>query len=173
MFHVQSLKITPEGLQKWFDRNTTIQSEWKSFKNDYGRENPNLEEPVLICLVFYFFLIFFSFWAFLFYFFNCYSITVVCLFSPSLHPTPAEPTSTLPHDFVHVSFIVVPVIRDIEVKNNLTIAGGSGVGTVGRGDYRNYYKGRMDKIKGEGGGGEGRWVQLGWGGGMGRKGTQL
>ena len=28
--------------------------------------------------------------------FYCYSITVVCLFSPSLHPTPAEPTS-LPH----------------------------------------------------------------------------
>ena len=26
----------------------------------------------------------------------CYSITVVCLFSPSLHPTPAEPPS-LPH----------------------------------------------------------------------------
>ena len=26
----------------------------------------------------------------------CYSITVVCLFSPSLHPTPAEPTS-FPH----------------------------------------------------------------------------
>ena len=25
--------------------------------------------------------------------FYCYSITVVCLFSPSLHPTPAEPTS--------------------------------------------------------------------------------
>ena len=40
----------------------------------------------------------------------CYSITVVCLFSPSLHPTLAEPTSTLPLDFVHVSFIVVPVI---------------------------------------------------------------
>ena len=40
---------------------------------------------------------------------------------------------------------------------------------VGRGDYRNYYKGHMDKIKGEGGGGGGRWVQLGWGGGMGRK----
>ena len=33
-----------------------------------------------------------------YYFLNCYcySITVVCLFSPSLHPTPAEPTS-LPH----------------------------------------------------------------------------
>ena len=27
--------------------------------------------------------------------FYCYSITVVCLFSPSLHPTPAEPTSLL------------------------------------------------------------------------------
>ena len=41
------------------------------------------------------------------------------------------------------------------------------------GDYRNYYKGHMDKIKGEGGGRGGRWVQLGWGGGMGRKGIQL
>ena len=28
--------------------------------------------------------------------FYCYSITVACLFSPSLHPTPAEPPS-LPH----------------------------------------------------------------------------
>ena len=28
--------------------------------------------------------------------FYCYSITVICLFSPFLHPTPAEPTS-LPH----------------------------------------------------------------------------
>ena len=28
---------------------------------------------------------------------------------------------------------------------------GSGEGTVGRGVYRNYYKGHMDKIKGEGG----------------------
>ena len=45
----------------------------------------------------------------------CYSITVVCLFSPSLHPTPDEPTS-LPHLHPppwfcpYVSFIVVPVI---------------------------------------------------------------
>ena len=31
----------------------------------------------------------------------------------------------------------------------------------------------MDKTKGEGGGGGGRWVQLGWGGRMGRKGIQL
>ena len=30
------------------------------------------------------------------------------------------------------------------------------------GDYRNYYKGHMDKIKGEGGGGGGRGVS--WGG---------
>ena len=36
------------------------------------------------------------FFYFLFFNFYCYSITVVCLFSPSLHPTPAEPT-TLPH----------------------------------------------------------------------------
>ena len=33
---------------------------------------------------------------------------------------------------------------------------------MGRGVYRNYYKGHMDKIKGEGGGGGERWVQLGW-----------
>ena len=42
-----------------------------------------------------------------------------------------------------------------------------------RGDYRNYYKGHMDKIKGDSGGGGGREVQLGSGGGIGRKGTQL
>ena len=42
-------------------------------------------------------------------------------------------------------------------------------GTVGRGDYRNYYKGHMDKIKGECGGGGGRWVQLGWLEGWGEK----
>ena len=47
------------------------------------------------------------------------------------------------------------------------------MGTVGSGDYRNYYKGHMDKIKGVGGGEGGRWVQLVWGGGMGRKGIQL
>ena len=38
-----------------------------------------------------------------------------------------------------------------------------------RGDYRNYYKGHMDKIKGEGGGGEGMWDWLRWGGRMERK----
>ena len=38
-----------------------------------------------------------------------------------------------------------------------------------RGDYRNYYKGHMDKIKGEGAGGGGRGV--GWRDGG--KGTQL
>ena len=38
-----------------------------------------------------------------------------------------------------------------------------------RGDYRNYYKGHMDKIMGEGGGSGGKLVQLGWGGLMGGK----
>ena len=52
------------------------------------------------------------------------------------------------------------------MKNNLTLGRGSGVGTVGRGDYRNYYKGHMDKIKGEGGGGGGRGFS--WGGVKGR-----
>ena len=33
---------------------------------------------------------------------------------------------------------------------------------MGRGDYRNYYKGHMDQIEGEGGGGEGGGT--GWGG---------
>ena len=58
---------------------------------------------------------FHSRWASIFFNFYCYSITVVCLFSRS--PTtrtqlnlPLTPTSTLPLDFVHVSFIVVPVI---------------------------------------------------------------
>ena len=41
------------------------------------------------------------------------------------------------------------------------------------GVYRNYYKGYLDKIKGEGGGGGGRSVGLGWGGVMGRKCRQL
>ena len=62
------------------------------------------------------------------------------------------------------------VTRDIEVKNNLTIARGEWGGDS---EARNYYKGHMDKIKGEDGGGGGRWVQLGWGRGMGRKGIQL
>ena len=42
-----------------------------------------------------------------------------------------------------------------------------------RGDYGNYYEGHIDKIKGEDGSGGGRWGQLGWVGGMGRKGIQL
>ena len=44
---------------------------------------------------------------------------------------------------------------------------------MGRVDYRNYYKGHMYKIKGEGGGGGRREFLLGWGGRMGRKGIQL
>ena len=45
----------------------------------------------------------------------------------------------------------------------------SGEGTVRRGDYKNYYKGHMDKIKGEGGSGEGRGCGWGGGGGWGKK----
>ena len=33
---------------------------------------------------------------------------------------------------------------------------------MGRGLYRNYYKGHMDKIKGEGGGGGGGLAGVGW-----------
>ena len=44
---------------------------------------------------------------------------------------------------------------------------------MGRGDYRNSTGEYMDKTKGEGGVGGGKWVHLGWGGGMGRKGIQL
>ena len=40
---------------------------------------------------------------------------------------------------------------------------------MGRGVYRSYYEGHMDKIKGEGIGGGGRWDWLGWGGGRRRK----
>ena len=57
------------------------------------------------------------------------------------------------------------IIREMQIKTTQ-----SREGTVGREDYRNYYKEHMDKIKGEGGG---RWGQLGWGGGMGRKCRQL
>ena len=34
---------------------------------------------------------------------------------------------------------------------------------MGRGDCRNYYKGHMDKIGGDGGGGGGRWFSRGGG----------
>ena len=39
----------------------------------------------------------------------------------------------------------------------------SGEGTVGRGVFRNCYKGHMDKTKGDGGSKGGRGVWLGWG----------
>ena len=38
----------------------------------------------------------FCFFIFFIFNFYCYSITVVCIFSPFLHPTPTKPTS-LPH----------------------------------------------------------------------------
>ena len=53
------------------------------------------------------------------------------------------------------------------------IARGRGDGIMREMIFRNYYKGHMDKTKGQGGGGGGRWVWLGWGEGMRRKCTQL
>ena len=56
------------------------------------------------------------------------------------------------------------ITRDIEIKNNLTVTRGEvECDKWGKGKrvFRNYYKGYIDKIKGEGGGGGGRWVQLG------------
>ena len=44
--------------------------------------------PNLVWILYFFFFFFFYFFKF-----YCYSITVVCIFSPSLHPTPANPTS--------------------------------------------------------------------------------
>ena len=59
--------------------------------------------------------------------------------------------------------------RDIEFKNILTIVMEGEEGTVRRGYYGNYYKGHMDKIKGDGGGGGRRWVPFVWAGRWGEK----
>ena len=63
-----------------------------------------------------------------FFFFLIFIVIQLQLYGFSPHPStppqlnpPPSPTSTLPPGFVHVSFIV------------------EGGGTVGRGDYRNYY----------------------------------
>ena len=65
------------------------------------------------------------------------------------------------------------ITRDIEVKNKLTIARGEGGRDNGENGFRNYYKGHMDKTKGDGGSRGGRWVWLGWGREVGRKCRQL
>ena len=52
------------------------------------------------------------------------------------------------------------ITRDIEVKNNQPE--GRGEGIVGRRVFRNYYKGHVNKTKGESGSRGGRWVRLGW-----------
>ena len=54
------------------------------------------------------------------------------------------------------------ITRNIEIKNNVTIARGEWGGVVERGVFRNYYKVHMEKIKVEGGGRGGRWVWLRW-----------
>ena len=60
---------------------------------------------LFLCLDFIFYLNFFKK--------NFYSVTIVCIFSPSLHPTPVNPTS-LPHFypppwFCPSAFVVAPV----------------------------------------------------------------
>ena len=54
------------------------------------------------------------------------------------------------------------ITKDIEIKNNVTVARGEWGGHSGGGVYRSYYKGHKDKIKGEGRGGEEGGI--GWGG---------
>ena len=46
--------------------------------------------------------------------------------------------------------------RDVEIKNNWTVTRGEGERTVRVRVFRNYYKGHMDKTKGEGGSRGGR-----------------
>ena len=85
-------------------RNPVMCPDWESNQWPFGLQacdqSTEPHQPGLRCL---FFLIFKKK-------FYCYSITVVCIFSLSLHLNPPpSPASTLPLDFVHVSFIVVPV----------------------------------------------------------------
>ena len=57
----------------------------------FGKYNYNQIINWWIKITVLFVCLFFLSWFF--FFFNCYSVTIVCIFSPSLHPTPANPTS--------------------------------------------------------------------------------
>ena len=65
------------------------------------------------------------------------------------------------------------ITRDIEVKNNPTIARGDRGGDSGEKGFQELIQGYMDKTKGEGGSRGGRWAWLGWGRGVRRKCRQL
>ena len=70
-------------------------------------ESYTVHHYITICFVPYIKLFFFTglpISRYFFFNFYCYSITVVCLFSPSLHPTPGEPTSLNSTCFVVVLF---------------------------------------------------------------------
>ena len=56
------------------------------------------------------------------------------------------------------------ITRDIEIKNNLTIARGEGWGDSREKGFKNYYKGHMDKNQG-GGWKQGREVGMAGAGG--------
>ena len=70
-------------------------------------------------------------------------VIVLSAFSPPLHPN--KTASNLERIINQKPRLT----RDIEIKNIVTIARGSGEGIVGRGVYRSYYKGHKDEIKGE------------------------
>ena len=56
-------------------------------------------------------------------------------------------------------------MRDIEIKNNLTVTRGAGEGIMEGRVFRNNNKEHMEKTKEAGDGSKGgRWVWLGWGG---------
>ena len=55
------------------------------------------------------------------------------------------------------------ITRDTEIKNNLTVTRGEVGGTMGGRVFRNYYKGHIDKTKGESRSKGGREVWLGLG----------
>ena len=84
--------------------------------------------------VLFFFMVYNLFFYFEILFIYFYSVTIVCLFSPSLHPTPAEPppspTSALPLDFVLVSFLVAPIDPSphYPLPTSFWLVGSAGVG---------------------------------------------
>ena len=71
--------------------------------------------------------------------------------------------------------IIGTTIKDTWIKPRGRVEVGEGGGFNWGGDIGKDLNdsGHIDKTKGEGGEGEGRWVHLGWGRGMGRKGIQL
>ena len=77
---------------------------WMDLMNTYWMPSAGFGDLSMVCHL-------------IFFYFYCYSITVVCLFSPSLHPTPAKPTS-LPH--LHPPPWFCPCVLDSSSCNPLS-----------------------------------------------------